>query len=204
MFAGEPFAAARWLHPLHLGTVLGCMTRSSGESPPGRSLAAALVTIQPRLYGFILKRLADHEQTWDVLQKTNLLICEKADDFEMGTNFDAWAFTIARFQVMAWRKSQARSKLIFSDAVFEMIDQDPAEEAKAATSRIAALRQCVQRLKPADRSLLQQRYGDALSIAVIAGILDTTVAALTMKLSRLRRQLAACISQQLDVVSLRD
>lgn len=180
------------------------MTCSSGESSPDRSLAAALVTIQPRLYGFILTRLANHEHTWDVLQKTNLLICEKVDKFEVGTNFDAWAFTIARFQVMAWRKSQARNKLVFSDAVFEMIDHDPTEEAEAVTSRITALRQCVQRLKPADRSLLQYRYGDALSIAVIADILDTTVAALTMKLSRLRRQLAACISQQLDVVSLCD
>ena len=73
--------------------------------------------MQPRLYGFILKRLADQDQARDVLQRTNLVICQKAEDYTPGTSFTAWTFTIARFQLMAWRKNQSRNRLVFSDTV---------------------------------------------------------------------------------------
>ena len=33
--------------------------------------------MQPRLYGFILKRLADRDQTLEVLQRINLVTCQK-------------------------------------------------------------------------------------------------------------------------------
>ena len=36
-------------------------------------LAVEIAAIQPRLYGFILKRLADREPTLEVLQRTNLV-----------------------------------------------------------------------------------------------------------------------------------
>ena len=76
-----------------------------------------LEAMQPRLYGFILKRLADRDQTLEVLQRTNLVICQKTADYRPGTSFAAWTFTIARFQLMAWRKNQSRNRLVFSDMV---------------------------------------------------------------------------------------
>ncbi len=70
---------------------------------------ALLRAMQPRLYGFILKRLADRDQTLEVLQRTNLVIWQKATDYRPGTSFEAWTFTIARFQLMAWRKNLKKS-----------------------------------------------------------------------------------------------
>jgi hypothetical protein len=77
--------------------------------------AVQIAAIQPRLYGFILKRLADREQTLEVLQRTNLVLCRKASEFQQGSSFAAWAFTVAKFQVMAWRKSEGASCLVFTD-----------------------------------------------------------------------------------------
>jgi len=157
------------------------------------TVAAFLATMQPRLYGFIFKRLADREQALEVLQRTNLVICEKAADFVTGTNFDAWAFTIARFQLMAWRKKQATSRLVFTDSVHELLDQDTAGEAAAAAGNIEALRQCLKKLRPQDLSLVRQRYHDSRPLAAIAESLEKSVDAVGMRLSRIRRQLSDCI-----------
>ena len=114
-------------------------------------IAKELATIQPRLYGFILKRLADRMQTMEVLQQTNLVICQKADEFEDGSSFVAWAFTIARFQVMAWRKSAGRDKVVFTDSVYELLDRNSEVEVVAVDQRIPLLRECLKRLRETDR-----------------------------------------------------
>lgn len=163
------------------------------DRPISADLAAQLATMQPRLYGYLFKRLADRDQTLEVLQRVNLVICEKAADFSPGTNFTAWAFTIARFQLLAWRKAQARSRLVFTDSVDELLDGDAAEEAKATDARLEALRKCLQKLRPQDLALIQQRYRDSLSIAAIAATLAKSADAIGMRLSRLRHRLSVCI-----------
>ncbi len=125
--------------------------------------ALKIAEIQPRLYGFILKRLVDRDQTLEVLQRTNLVLCRKATEFQSGSSFPAWAFTIAKFQVMAWRKAEGRSKLLFTDQVYELIDRAPAVEVDAVDVRIPILRQCLEKLRSIDRSLVQSRYRDDLS-----------------------------------------
>ena len=42
-----------------------------------------LTEVQSRLFGFLFKRLADREQAREVLQRTNLVLCCKADDYEL-------------------------------------------------------------------------------------------------------------------------
>ncbi len=73
------------------------MTKQSESYGASEDLVVEITAIQPRLYGFILKRLADHEQALEVLQNTNLVLCRKAGEFQKGSSFAAWAFTIAKF-----------------------------------------------------------------------------------------------------------
>lgn len=91
------------------------MTKQNESYGASEDLVVEITPIQPRLYGNILKRLADHEQALEVLQSTNLVLCRKAGEFQKGSSFAAWAFMIAKFQVMAWRKSESRSRLVFTD-----------------------------------------------------------------------------------------
>ncbi len=160
--------------------------------------AVEIAAIQPRLYGFILKRLADREQTLEVLQRTNLVICRKANEFREGSSFAAWAFTIAKFQVMAWRKSASANRLVFSDRVYDLLNQTPSKEADAIDARIPLLRKCLEHLRDHDRQLIRRRYRDGEKIAPLAQSLDKSVDAITMRLSRIRRQLADCVQMELN------
>ncbi|MEJ6582113.1 MAG: sigma factor [Akkermansiaceae bacterium] len=70
-----------------------------------------LTNNQSALYAFIVSRMGSVDQANDVLQEANLKLCKKADEFDSERPFLAWAFTFARFEVMAWRKKQQRSRL---------------------------------------------------------------------------------------------
>ena len=155
--------------------------------------AAEITALQPRLYGFILKRLADREQTLEMLQRTNLVLCQKENEFRPGSSFTAWAFQVAKFQILAWRKAEGRSRFVFSDQVYDLIDSKSEEEAEVVDQRIPLLKQCMKRLNDQDCSLIQQRYRDGQPIASLAETLDKSVDAIGMKLLRIRKQLAECV-----------
>jgi RNA polymerase sigma-70 factor (ECF subfamily) len=154
--------------------------------------------MQPRLYGFFLKRLADRDQTLEVLQRTNLVICQKAADYQPGTSFEAWTFTIARFQLMAWRKNQSRNRLVFSDTVYEQIDSKTELSQADDDARVNALKDCVKQLNVDENKLLEQRYREDLPLATIASTMNMSLDAIGMRLSRIRKKLGKCIQQNLQ------
>jgi RNA polymerase sigma-70 factor, ECF subfamily len=154
--------------------------------------------MQPRLYGFILKRLADQDQARDVLQRTNLVICQKAGDYKPGTSFSAWTFTITRFQLMAWRKNQSRNRLVFSDTVYEQIDGKNKPSEVDDDARVDALKECMKQLNTDERDLLDQRYRHDIPFATIASTINVSVDAIGMRLSRIRRRLAKCIQAKIQ------
>ena len=157
-----------------------------------------LEAMQPRLYGFILKRLADRDQTLEVLQRTNLVICQKATDYRPGTSFEAWTFTIARFQVMAWRKNLARNRLVFSDRVYEQIDGKIRPSENEDDARVDALKDCVKQLNVDESKLLEQRYQEDLPLTTLASTMNMSLDAIGMRLSRIRKKLGQCIQQKLQ------
>ncbi|MEM9157409.1 MAG: sigma-70 family RNA polymerase sigma factor [Verrucomicrobiota bacterium] len=167
-------------------------------SPNNGDLAMEITSIQPRLYGFILKRLADREYTLEVLQRTNLVLCRKANEFQKGSSFTAWAFTIAKFQIMAWRKDEGRNRLVFTEDVYALLDRSSADEADSVDRRIPVLKGCLNRLRQDERELIQQRYRDGLSIEALAGNLQYSIDAIGMRLLRIRKKLGTCIRLNLN------
>ncbi len=60
----------------------------------------------------------------DVFQETCLVLWREFHQFRLGTNFGAWACTIAFNQVRAWRSRQKRESLVFSDEFLQLISDD--------------------------------------------------------------------------------
>ena len=171
---------------------------ATNTSPEKCDFEVMLEAMQPRLYGFILKRLADRDQTLEVLQRTNLVVCQKAADFRPGTSFEAWTFTIARFQLMAWRKNRSRNRLVFSDTAYEQIDRKPEQPEVVDDARVDVLKDCIKQLNVDESKLLEQRYQEDLPLATIASTMNMSIDAIGMRLSRIRKKLGQCIQQKLQ------
>lgn len=155
---------------------------------------------QPRMYVFLLKRLGHHDQVREVLQEVNLVLCRKADEFEPGTNFMAWAYSIARFQVMAYRQSLSRDRLVFPGDLSTSLDQLDSELQRAdeQEARQLALRDCIGELPAEHRELIVKRYAESNSVKAIAADLEKTANAVSLVLHRIREQLFKCIEHKME------
>lgn len=157
----------------------------------------ALTEAQPRLYGFILKRTANHDHAREILQEANLVMCRKANEYEPRSNFMAWAFRVAHFQIMAYRKKRVREKLVFDDELLAEIEALDVEERRSQRQRRRqALGQCLERLQSGQRTLIERRYFHGASVQDIAGEVNKTVNAVSKILHRIRQSLMRCVSQR--------
>ena len=134
----------------------------------------------------------------DVTQQANTKIWEKRSDFELGTNFKAWAFSIARYEVLNYRKSQARdARLVFSGELEQMIESELTEADLDLQKRHQALRECMGKLKEQDRQLLLHRYSNRGTLNEFAQAVGRSLGGLKVTLHRLRSALLNCMQQRL-------
>ena len=149
---------------------------------------------QRKLYAFILSLVRNPVDADDVLQEANMVMWRKWADFTPGTSFDAWAFTVCRFQVMAFRKKKQRSKLHFDDDLVEILAVDAASEFEDGYDpRRAALSQCLRKLKPDQRKLVAQRYEPGGCVNDMAAEQGRSPKAVSEALRHLRKKLMTCI-----------
>lgn len=157
-----------------------------------------MLTNQNRLFGFIMSLVGNREQAGDVLQQTNLILWEKLDEFQPGTNFMAWAFQIARYQVMAYRQKQGRDRHVFDDEAVSLIATAFETQSTGFDDRLTALTHCIQQLPDDGRDLIRRRYGDGWSVKNLAAEIGQTANRLAVKLHRLRAILMECIQRKCE------
>lgn len=133
----------------------------------------------------------------DVAQQANAKIWEMRADFELGTNFKAWAFTVARYEVLNHRKRQAvDSRLVFSDELARTIAHELSTQPDVMQQRHEALKDCLTKLRSRDRELLLHRYSDCGTLADFATSVGRSISGLKVTLHRLRSTLLKCIQRR--------
>jgi RNA polymerase sigma-70 factor, ECF subfamily len=151
-----------------------------------------------RVFGYIYAMLHNMSDAEDIYQQTTVLMWQKFDEFEPGTDFGNWALKIAYFNIKNFQRSQRRRHVFFSDAVMEKVASSyEARDAENALERLEALSHCVGRLSDRHRQILKQRYADNLPIRELAAGEGKTESAMAMLLSRLRRTIAGCVQAKL-------
>ena len=156
-----------------------------------------LTEAQQRLYGFILKRLVDHDQSNEVLQLTNIVLCRKANDFEKGTNFMGWALTVANFQILSFRKEISRDRLIFSDKTFDQIVEEDGKRFDDTSSRLFHLKECLKKIDKENIKLLKMKYEQCLPFKEIASASNSTSNAIRIQVHRIRKRLMNCVEKRM-------
>jgi RNA polymerase sigma-70 factor (ECF subfamily) len=171
----------------------------ANESEKDAEFVALLTAHQTALRLYVGSLLPGDPGVADVAQQANTTIWRKREDFELGTNFKAWIFSIARFEVLNFRKTQARdSRLVFSDELEEMIAEELPEISDDLDQRQTALRGCLERLKSGDRDLIQTRYFEKTPLREYGERIGRSVGALKVTLHRIRTKLQTCIERKLS------
>lgn len=171
----------------------------SRPSDPNNEYGQLLTAIQPRLHGFVVSLMPGDPGVEDVVQETNRVLWDKSGDFEVGTNFSAWAYTVARFQVMAYQKKRKRqSWLCFDDALVELFMNEATTRFEGIDDRRRALRTCLTKLRDSDRDIIRTRYETKHPLKVHAKRVGRTEAAVKRALVRIRERLRLCIENELE------
>src|SRR5262245_38278478 len=152
------------------------------------------------LRGFILGLLPDHNHAEDVFQEVFLTVTRKADEFAPGTNFLAWARSIARLKVLEACRASRNSPHPLGPAALEALIESAEELDDSWAARREALAKCLEQLAPRAREILELRYSDEFpSPPQIASRLSWTVGAVHVALSRARKFLQECTRRRMAI-----
>ena len=169
------------------------------DADPDIPFVKLLTEHQTVICSFVISLLPGAPGVDDVIQETNALLWTKRSQFEMGTNFRAWALTIARFQVMAHLRVLRQKRWVTLDSDVAELLADELEEQpdpEFTERRIEALTACLGKLRPEDRDLLVQRYWSKIRLQDFAVSRGRSLSGLKVQLFRLRAALKRCIEDR--------
>lgn len=134
----------------------------------------------------------------DILQETFLTVTRKAAEFRPGTNFTAWACTIARLKVLETRYQKRRNGPVFSPELIAALCATHTDELEdAGEHKFNALSECLNKLTPKARHIVNLRYQKSHTLPGISETIGWTTEAVQVALSRARTALRKCIEQRL-------
>ncbi|MFM1996252.1 MAG: polymerase sigma-E factor [Planctomycetota bacterium] len=158
------------------------------------AFVTALVRHQRRIYLFIASLLPNPSDVEDVYQQTCVALWNKRAELPQVRDFFAWACGFARNEVLHQIRSNSRSRhLYLPDDLLATLAGELEQDLAHDDDRLLALTNCLARLQPPQRGLLERAYQGVESIKDIAEELKISAAALTMRLQRIRHALLKCI-----------
>ncbi len=151
-----------------------------------------------RLRGYVQSLVPRWSDAEDIVQRCSLILWKRFSQFEPGTNFFAWACQIVRFEVLKYRKTAAREKMVFSDAFMDSVVKHTVRNCDDLQTRIEFLQECVAKLSPDHRELLRLRYDERRSVGSVAKTLDRPIEGVYKALSRIRLALHTCVTRRMQ------
>lgn len=156
-----------------------------------------LTASQGRIRAFLVSLMPGSPDVGDVLQKTNIALWKSRARYRPGTNFLAWAFTIARFEVLHHRRRAKRQRLVLiSDELLDRLVEESTDTADHE-SYLRALESCKAKLSDKQRELIDMRYRPGYSLEQHARETGQTASALRVALMRIRTALRECVEKSM-------
>lgn len=166
-----------------------------GPNEQRNSFVNLITANHRRIYAYIITMVPNDSDADDIMQETAAIMWENFDRFEQGTNFVSWAVTIAKFQVLKYRKTKYRnhSRLLMSNQAIELLISETQQIEKEETERLGALRKCMKKLPEKDRQFLKLRYSEGATAKEVSQKVGLSADAVYRKGARLIDSLLLCI-----------
>lgn len=141
------------------------------------------------VFGFLVRWLGDRQLAEEAFQDAAVCANRSIHHLEIGRPFRPWFFRIAVNRAKTHLETIARTA------------SAPLEHEHGATPSLAnrleaksTLERALEQIRPTDRQLLLLRFGEELSIAEVADIVDAPPLVVQMRVSRARKRFRAAVS----------
>ncbi len=135
----------------------------------------------------------------DVMQGIALVLWRKFETLDDSRNFRQWAFGIAKYETLAWRRNKARDRHVLSEEVLELVADETLLDDDRLNSQRDALETCLEKLPGKHRDLVLAAYAPDTEIQQVAESSGRTVGAFYQWLHRTRLKLLDCTRRTLEV-----
>lgn len=144
--------------------------------------------------------LTSSQDVDDLMQNVGLACWHKFDQFDTEGSrqeFIRWCCVIARLEVLRFRRSRARDRLVLSEKVVELLAAEAEDRLQRSEAERKALEDCLKKLNDSERRLLLSIHIRGDSISRIAAESNLKSRRLYSKLNALRDIVADCVRTSL-------
>lgn len=166
------------------------------------NLVLLLSQHQEALFRYIYSLMPCEADARDILQETSLALYRKGSQFDSTRPFLPWAFRFAYLQVQKHREKTARSPLLFSEDVIDLLSSERAHIEDQLNERLQLLDHCLQKLSAREKALVTSRYAQRESAETIMQRFAMSRRTLFRNLELLRQRLHQCVTHQLHLEGL--
>ena len=152
--------------------------------------------VNARIYSVILIIVHNHNDAEDIQQDAASSMWEKFDQFEKGTNFEAWAIKIAKNKALEFIRKNKKSRMVFDDKYYDMISEYAEKETDDITENIHIVKKCMKKLSETDFKLLNLRFSKNISLKQISTITGRSSSSLCQSFSRILDLLKFCVARE--------
>lgn len=137
----------------------------------------------------------------EIAQRAFVAAFARLSDYQPGTDFAAWLFAIAHFQLKTEltrlrRIADYRSRYA-PDLLHRELERHGVESPELVQARLEQLRKCLDDLSEQLRRFVSWRYDEGISLEEMSLRSGRSVAAVKKQLWILRRRLQACVESRL-------
>jgi RNA polymerase sigma-70 factor, ECF subfamily len=171
---------------------------SAEPSSSTESLILLLTQHQDQLFRYIFSLVPCEADARDILQETSVALFRKFDQYDATRPFLPWAYRFAYLQVQKHREKSARSPLLFSEDVIDLIANERAHIEPQLDVGLRVLDGCLSKLPQQDKELVTSRYALRQGAEEMMQRFDMSRRTLFRNLELLRQRLHDCVSRQLQ------
>jgi RNA polymerase sigma-70 factor (ECF subfamily) len=147
-----------------------------------------------RIFRFVARLVRDHQLAEDVVSQVFLEVWRHAAAFEARSAASTWLLSIARFKALSSlrRRGDAQLDEVTAAAIPDSAD-DP-EVTVRKTERGEILRDCLTRLSPDHREIIDLVYYQGMAIREVAAIVGIPESTVKTRMFHARKQLSALLA----------
>lgn len=159
---------------------------------------AQFVRAERSIRALLLAATGDMNLVDDLMQNVAVALWKKWPKYNPERPFRAWALGVARIEVLRWRRSAARNRVVLDVRMLDQLVAAADRAAESADHRLALLADCLEGVQGDAKEVLDLKYVGGMRAHQIAKQMDKGVGAVEMMLTRTRRALGDCIKRKLE------